>query len=171
MHVYLTGFMGAGKSTVGRHLAEILGWPFVDLDEMIARQAGESVAEIFQRSGEAEFRRLEAAALRSLDEIERVVVATGGGVMTSNENRDWMQQRGLSVWLDVPLTVLTDRLRAGPPGARPLFISDAQAGELYARRRADYRKSDIRIPVEPGWPPRRVAESIHGKLTGARCGT
>ena len=97
MRIFLTGFMGSGKTTVGRRLAERLELPFVDLDEEIERRAGMAVREIFERQGEPAFRALEAEALRQVLALPDVVVATGGGTMAFEGNFRLIRASGLVV--------------------------------------------------------------------------
>jgi shikimate kinase len=171
MHVYLTGFMGAGKSSVGRRLAELLGWSFIDMDLMIEAAMGDSVAEIFRQHGEKAFRRQERIVLRNLSDAEPAVVATGGGVMAEPANREWMRQRGLAVWLDVPFPVMVERLKQEESGSRPLFVDESQARDLYQRRLASYRDSDLRIEISSAQSARDVAESIRDMLKERKCVT
>jgi len=102
--IYLVGFMGCGKSTVGSALADELGWSFVDLDEEIERREGASIAEIFDQRGEAEFRHIESAALR--DRVRNVqsgrpqVVSLGGGAFLPEENFEMVSNNGVTIWLD-----------------------------------------------------------------------
>src|SRR5271156_2807820 len=101
--IYLVGFMGSGKSTVGRGLADELGWNFLDLDEQIEREQGTSIASIFEQRGEPEFRRIESDALHSV--VHKVqsgqprVISLGGGAFLSHENFDLVSNNGVSVWL------------------------------------------------------------------------
>ena len=171
MHVYVTGFMGAGKSSVGRRLAELLGWPFVDMDTKIEEAMGDSVAEIFRQHGEEAFRRQERIVLRDLSDAEPAVVATGGGVMAESTNREWMLQRGLAVWLDVPLPILVERLQEEEPGTRPLFVDESQARDLYQRRLASYRDSDLRVEISSAQSASDIAESIRDMLKEKKCVT
>jgi len=170
-HVYLTGFMGAGKSTVGRALAERLDWLFVDLDDSIEAQQGMAIAEIFASRGEAWFRRLESAALRSLDDSTDAVVATGGGVLSVPENREWMKAHGLAVWLDVSFELVMERLGATDQETRPLFESESEARELFAKRQSQYGDSDLRIEVLSSHSAAEVAAMIQNILTEEECVT
>src|SRR5688572_17904314 len=120
-NVILTGFMGSGKTTVGRRLAARLGWRFADLDRMIERRAGLPVGEIFRRRGERAFRRLEHRVIRSLARRRGWVIAAGGGAPTYAPNRPWLKAAGLRLWMRVPVDTLARRLRNG--GRRPLLAS------------------------------------------------
>ncbi len=168
MQIFLTGFMGAGKSTVGRLLAARLGCGFVDLDRRIEERCGLDVPVIFRRHGEAYFRRLEHEALASLPP-EQAVVATGGGVPTVAANLALMRERGVSVWLDPPVETLLGRLGA-PAGERPLYRDGWQAAALYRRRLPGYRRSDLRVEVGPHEQPEEVAARLEA-LLAERCAT
>ena len=119
-HVYLVGMPGSGKSTAGQALAEVLGLPFVDLDEQIERAAGSPVAEIFRDQGEPGFRALERDALERAAAGPPAVVACGGGVPLREDNRELMRSTGTVVALDVPVGRLWTRVAAGIP--RPLNL-------------------------------------------------
>ena len=141
--IVLTGFMGSGKTSVGRVLAERLGWRFLDLDAEIERRDGRTVPEIFSASGEAHFRKQETAALAGLLGQRRVVVALGGGAPEELGNRLLMEQtpRTAVVYLAAPLETLLDRCerddaRTGSAG-RPLL---AQAEQRFAARRHLYER-------------------------------
>lgn len=162
--MYLTGFMGAGKSTVGRALAELLGWPFVDLDANIEAQQGTTIAEIFSSHGQARFRQLESEALRALENSTAMVVATGGGVLSVPENREWLKTHGITVWLDAPFEVVMDRVGMAPQETRPLFESEPQARELFDQRRSQYGDSDLRIEVLSSHSAAEVAVRIRDIL-------
>ena len=109
--IALTGFMGAGKSTVGRLLAARLGWNFLDLDTHLEQRAGLTVPEIFSQHGEARFRRLESSALASALSQHSTVIALGGGVPESITNRLLLEQTPgtFTIFLDAPFSVLFDR--------------------------------------------------------------
>ena len=141
--IVLTGFMGSGKTSVGRILAERLGWRFLDLDAEIERRDGRTVPEIFAASGEAHFRKQETAALAGILGQRRVVVALGGGAPEELGNRLLMEQtpRTAVVYLAAPLETLLERCerddaRTGTAG-RPLL---AQAEQRFAVRRHLYER-------------------------------
>jgi len=118
-HILLIGFMGAGKSTVGRIVAGRLGLPFVDLDALVESNAGRSVTEIFSADGEPAFRALEASALESLKSMPRCVVSCGGGVVLSDANRVTLKGLGMVVYLRV--TAAETLARVGDDSTRPLL--------------------------------------------------
>ncbi|QQR75816.1 MAG: shikimate kinase [Holophagales bacterium] len=147
MRVYLTGFMGSGKTSVGESLARNLGMPFVDLDRAIEIAAGATVREIFERQGETEFRRMEREALAGTLALEDAVIATGGGTLTFAENAELVAGAGLSVWLNVPFAVIVSRLGVDGRPDRPLFRDETQAFALYRERLAAYQRADIRLDI------------------------
>src|SRR5260370_1273966 len=108
--IFLVGFMGAGKTTVGRALAEHLEFDFFDLDELIEACAGKSVQAIFAELGEAEFRGLEHEAIRACKDRSRAVIALGGGAYVSEQNRALLRTIGRAVWLDCPLEICLRRI-------------------------------------------------------------
>jgi shikimate kinase / 3-dehydroquinate synthase len=135
-HVALIGFMGAGKSTLGRKAASLVGRTFVDADELIEREAGATVAELFEREGESRFRELEEAeAVSVLEGREPAVLALGGGAVESARIREALRSHAATVWLDVPVDVAWRRA-AGP--ARPLAQDEEAFRALYDRRRPLY---------------------------------
>lgn len=157
--IVLAGFMGAGKTSVGRALADLLGWSFVDLDEEIARDAGRSIAEIFASEGEAAFRRRESRAIEALVGRREIVVATGGGSVVSPENRALLYRIGQIVCLDAPSGVLWARASHSD---RPLAQDRVAFMALLDRRRAVYRELPYHVPsrVSGQGGPERVARDI-----------
>jgi shikimate kinase len=145
--VYLTGFMGSGKSEVGRRLAAGLGWAFEDTDDRVATAAGRSIEQIFRESGESRFRELEWSALRKIAIRPRLAVSTGGGLFLGAAQRARMKGTGTTVWLDAPLDVIRSRLGAG--AGRPLWSASDPIGqrETFERRRAAYALADVRVEV------------------------
>jgi len=142
--VFLVGFMGAGKTTVGRALAQRLGWTFEDLDDRIELLQRRSIAEIFRESGEAEFRRAETAALRQVISEQGSsprVVALGGGAFVQAENVALLDGAGVPiVFLDGPAQELFRRCET-EPRERPLRGDQTQFCELYNQRRPYYLKA------------------------------
>ncbi len=138
--IFLVGFMGAGKTTVGRVLARRLKYDLFDLDQLIEARAGKTISEIFAERGEPEFRRLEREAIRSYSELKHAVIALGGGAYVSEENRRVLRAAGKTVWLDCPLEVCLRRI--GADKTRPLAGDPDQMAELLEARRAAYAKAD-----------------------------
>jgi shikimate kinase len=137
--VYLTGFMGTGKSVVGRELARRLRRPFVDLDAEIERSAGKSVAALFEERGEKAFRRLESAALRKTAKRRGIVAALGGGALIDKRNLALVERTGVLVKLTCSRRELVRRLRASRL-SRPLLsgglLDDRVRSLLLARKGA-----------------------------------
>ncbi|MBI1273735.1 MAG: shikimate kinase [Alphaproteobacteria bacterium] len=144
--IVLVGMMGSGKSSVGRKLAARLALPFTDSDSEVEAAAGCSVAEIFERYGEAEFRNGERRVIARLLAGSPQVLATGGGAFMDDETRALIKQRGLSVWLKADLETLVQR--AGRRGDRPL-LKDGDPAEvlsaLMIKREPIYAEADIAI--------------------------
>lgn len=145
----LTGFMGSGKSSVGRLLAERLACPFVDLDAEIIAMAGCSINDIFARDGEEAFRSMESACLKRVLGGGRSVVATGGGVVVADDNRATMRRRGVVVNLAVSLPQVLKRLHG--VSDRPLFAGSHESNSvklLMDAREQFYADADIRIDTD-----------------------
>ncbi|MEM9258298.1 MAG: shikimate kinase [Bacteroidota bacterium] len=165
MHIFLTGFMGAGKSYTGRRLASLLDVAFIDLDERIEVTAGTTINTIFADQGEQVFRQLEADTLRSLQTEIPGVVATGGGAPCYHDNMDWMNANGTTVFLDPPLSILVQRLEAGRSHRPLLHTADELAAFVQNKlesRRSDYEKAKIHL--RPTDPEADVARLLHAEL-------
>lgn len=118
--VYIIGFMGSGKTTAGKKLAAVMGWPFFDLDKKIEEKAGKSIPDIFSQDGENYFRLIESEALKTIDYETDVIVSTGGGTPCFSDNMDFMLKTGLTVYLKLNPLQLLSRL-SGSKGERPLI--------------------------------------------------
>ncbi len=143
--IYLVGFMGAGKTSVGQRLAELMGWNFVDVDQKIEEREGTSIRELFLRAGEPYFRRVESEELQRLSVGKNLVVALGGGAFCSPENQRVVRRTGTSVWLDAPMEILFSRCKGD--GSRPLFTTRTAMKDLLRGRRPFYAKADLRVKV------------------------
>ncbi len=110
MRVYLIGYMGCGKSTLGRRLAKHLGVQFVDMDHYIEERNCKTIPQIFEEKGEAEFRKKERKALEELSEFTDIVIATGGGAPCFFDNIDLMNRTGKTIYLNINPAILADRL-------------------------------------------------------------
>jgi shikimate kinase len=152
--LYLVGFMGSGKSTIGRALAHRLGWNFFDIDHEIEAAEKVTIAELFETRGEPEFRRIEAAILQQhVKWIERglpAVLALGGGAFIEPANRELVTGNGIAIWLDCPFE--TVQRRVSHATHRPLARDPEKFAALYQCRREIYALSDIHIPIESDDP-------------------
>ena len=169
MRIYLTGFMGSGKTTVGRRLAAALGVQIVDLDQEIELRAGQTVRLIFERLGEPAFRQMEAEALRGTLALPDVVVATGGGTMAFEGNARLIRSNGLSVWLNPPFATIASRIGGLGKADRPLFKDEVQALALYRERLPAYRRADLTVDVAPDEGPEEIAARIALMIGDRRC--
>ncbi len=136
MNIVLCGFMGAGKTVVGKELAKIMGRKFVDTDEMIEEETGISIPAIFAARGEEYFRELEYEMCKKTAKLKNVVVSTGGGAMTFERNVEAIKKGSKVVFLDASFDVICDRV--GDASSRPLFKNKENAKKLYDERREKY---------------------------------
>jgi shikimate kinase len=152
--LYVVGFMASGKSTIGRHLANQLGWSFFDIDDEIERAENTSIASIFDTRGEAEFRRIEALIVaqhvRWIERGRPAVLALGGGAFTEAANRDLLLRNGIAIWLDCPLEVVQHRVSQA--SHRPLARDPEKFAALYHARRDSYALADMHIAIESDDP-------------------
>jgi shikimate kinase len=159
MKIYVVGFMGAGKTTIGRELARRLDAPFFDLDDLVEASENMSVKDIFAQHGEPYFRKRERDLLRSTRHLDRAVIATGGGTFTFDDNIQFIQSEGLSVYLSAPYALLRNRI--GEKAAeRPMFRDDMATHELYNNRLRYYRLSDLTLEVREDDTPPQVVERL-----------
>jgi shikimate kinase len=151
--LFIVGFMGAGKTTVGRRLAHLLDCPFIDLDDVIEARTQKTVREIFAEFGEAHFRELEREAIQACCRLQNTVIALGGGAYVAEENREILREIGKTIWLDCPLEVCLSRIASD--GVRPLAKSPEEMRDLLNKRLSAYAQADIVLPVD-----RKSAEEI-----------
>ena len=165
MTVFLIGMMGCGKSTVGKLLSAQLRLPFLDLDDEIVRFEGRSIPEIFAAVGDAGFRLCETAALRRACESGPCVVATGGGVITREENIAIMRSAGTVVWLCRPLE---DMIKTVRQDTRPNLAGDKceRMRTLYAAREPLYRRA-AHMTFANCMPPHQAAQLLAQRLTSS----
>ena len=171
--IVLTGFMGAGKTTVGALLAERLGWDFVDSDRIVEARAAMTIADIFETRGEAAFRELEADAVRTACAEQQLVLALGGGAIETAATRAFLVSLTdtLVVFLEAPLDTMIARCaeNAGGP-VRPVLADSARPSDRWSQRLPWYRQAHL--TVETGeLSPDAVTESIMQRLepgTGSR---
>ena len=165
MNLFLIGYRGTGKTTVGRCLAARLGWRAVDADEWLERKAGQSIAEIFATGGETAFRDLETDVVAELAALERAVVSLGGGAVLREQNRRVIAGRGRTVWLRANPDTIVARLSADSTTAerRPnLTVSGgyAEVAALLASRSPVYREcANVSVDTE-GKTPEQIADEV-----------
>ncbi len=161
--ILLVGFMGSGKTVVGRELARLLGWSFLDFDEEIAHRVGLSIPEVFRQHGEPFFREVEAEVGRELLARERVVLASGGGWPAAPGRMETLGKDTLSVWLVVsPGEAVRRSRRQG--GGRPLLEGPgvlAEARRLLEEREPAYRLAELHLPTEGAAPDEIAREIVH----------
>jgi shikimate kinase len=150
--VYLAGFMGSGKTTVARILADRLGWDFIDLDAEIEAVEHTTISQLFETRGELEFRRLETETLRNvMRRIERgmpSVIALGGGSFVQPHNARLLEGHGISIWLDCSFETITERMRETEAAARPLARDPNAFRQLFEERRAAYSCATYRVDAD-----------------------
>jgi shikimate kinase len=157
--IFLIGFMGAGKSTVGEALAARLARPFIDLDKRIEAATERAIADLIAQEGEERFRLIESQLLQEAVRAPGAVIALGGGVVTRRENRQLIARTGLSFWLDVPFEVCWQRIQSDQT-VRPLAPTEEAARERYTQRLPLYQQADFRIAVSGAQPASEVVEAI-----------
>ncbi|MGO9379336.1 MAG: shikimate kinase [Dissulfurispiraceae bacterium] len=170
-NIVLTGFMGTGKTEVGRVLAQRLGYVLIDVDEEIEKEQKIKIADIFSRYGELSFRDIESIMIKKLAQLNRVVISTGGGAVLRQENIDCLRAKGIIVYLTASAETIFDRTKGS--NDRPLLLVDDPLGkikELLAFRQPFYQKSDVAVDTE-GKTPVEVAEEIIEKVRSAVSGT
>lgn len=119
--IFLIGYMGCGKTTMGKILAEKLGWQFTDMDMFIEGRYHQTISQIFAEKGEDEFRKIEKLCLRELGEYENVIIATGGGAPCFFDNMDYMTRKGDTIYIQMSPGQLASRLLSTKVGIRPLI--------------------------------------------------
>ena len=145
--LYLVGFMGSGKTTIGQRVADELGWTFSDIDAEIEAEQKQTIPEIFETRGEPAFREIEKAAIarrvRSIQTGRPMVVALGGGAFVDPATCELLEENGITIWLDCSLELV--RQRIGDSAGRPLARDPERLETLYEERRGAYAKADFRI--------------------------
>jgi shikimate kinase len=166
--IHLVGFMGCGKSTVARLLADEIGWRFTDLDSRIEAEQQQSIAHLFDTLGEPGFREIEGNTLQALvREIQRgraTVSALGGGAFVWPGNCERLEDAGVTIWLDVPFERIQARI--GISSERPLARDPERFARLFAERRAAYAKADYTIPFDSDNPHDAVQAILELHLLG-----
>jgi shikimate kinase len=166
VRIVLTGFMGAGKSTIGPLLASRLGWDFCDTDHYLQRKTGKTIEELFAQLGEPEFRRMEAAVFAELHQQLELVLAVGGGAIESAETRSLMASSSDTcvIYLQAPLDVLIARCEGQPDAAlRPILNQRESLRERFASRLPHYERAHITVNTA-GADQNSVVDSIIHQL-------
>ncbi|MBM7693282.1 shikimate kinase [Peribacillus deserti] len=142
--IYITGFMGSGKTTVGMMLGELTGLPVYDTDQEVERSEGKSISDLFAEKGEAYFRQKETEILKTLP-ITDCIITVGGGTVLNEENREWMNEKGTTVYLACDLDEIERRLVTDT--ARPLIAGNKkiQIKQLYQERLPIYTLASVTI--------------------------
>lgn len=147
--IYLIGFMGSGKSTVGRMLADQIGWRFADIDDDVEAAAKTSITELFTERGEEEFRRFESEAIRQrvrrIQSGHPMVLALGGGAFTQQATIDLLENNGVIIWLDADFPIVKKRVSMA--NHRPLARNAERFAELFLQRRENYAKAEYRVLI------------------------
>ncbi len=155
--IFLIGFMGSGKSTIGKLLAEYLGWDFVDIDRLVEEKEGMKIKDIFKVKGEKYFRNLEMQILKSLLSRNKVIVATGGGLGANKKALNLMKRHGFVIWLDISFDDFIKR--CGRDVNRPLSsMGKEKLMDLFRERSEVYKKAHIK--VNSGKSPYHIVKNI-----------
>ena len=167
--VVLVGMMGAGKTAVGKALAARLSVPFLDSDAEIEKAANMTIAEIFQRDGEAFFRARESEVIDRLLDTQRGILSTGGGAFLSERNRRTVSEKGVSVWLNADLDLLWSRVKG--KNTRPLLRTAhpyETLREIYEARVPIYRQADLNVAADAGYSIDDMAAQVESALATRR---
>ncbi|MCW9706656.1 shikimate kinase [Fodinibius salsisoli] len=171
--IFLCGFMGTGKTTIGRKLAQKLDYPFLDLDDRIVERAGQSIPDIFEAGGEGRFRTVERKALMEVCRSFKGVVALGGGSLQNQHLLDHLKLNGLLIFIETPFSVLIDRIYQDKN--RPLLLDESgnvkerktleeELRFLYDDRLPLYRQASISIQMSRGESPEEQVETLFKKI-------
>jgi len=167
--IFLIGFMGAGKTSVGEVLAERLGYRFIDLDQRLCESFGTTIPEVFESHGEEAFREAEREELVRCADGQKLVVATGGGAFCREANREIIRASGgRSVFLDLPWEALGSRLDADHAG-RPKYGDAGQAQRLFESRLPDYRRAMVIVEMVGSESAEAAADLVMAALEEAPC--
>ena len=165
-NIVLIGFMGTGKTSVGRLVAKKLGRDFIDVDERIEKEQNRKISEIFEKDGEAAFRRLEKAAISQVASSSNAVITTGGGAVLDADNVSALKQSGLLVCLSASPETIFERVKRS--SHRPLLKGNdrmAEIKKLLAVRKPFYEKADMKLETD-GLSSEKVAQLLLKELEG-----
>ncbi len=164
MIVFLIGFMGSGKSSIGRMVAEKLSWSFLDTDTQLENKSGKSISEFFDQAGESAFRREEKLLLSAIIPAkENIIVATGGGMPCFSGNIELMNEHGITIYLKLPASLLAERLQSHE-NKRPLLTGktnlNAYITEVLAEREFFYKKTNYTLDIQSADNEKQLAVKI-----------
>lgn len=162
MNIILCGFMGAGKTRIGKEISKLTGREFIDTDDIAEEIAGKRIADIFPQSGEQEFRKIETEACIRAAEHDNAVISTGGGAVTFERNTEILKGNGIIIFIDASFAEIEKRI--GDPTTRPLFKNKANAEKLYNERKSKYEKA-CDASVNGDGKPETIANEIINKTT------
>ncbi|SMO65311.1 shikimate kinase [Fodinibius sediminis] len=171
--IFLCGFMGVGKTTIGRKLARKLDRPFLDLDDRIVERAGKSIPRIFEESGEGSFRAVERRSLLEVADNFSGVVALGGGSLQNQHLLDHLKRQGLLIFIEAPMELILNRISRDPN--RPLLLDEhgktkerevleEELQMLYNDRLPLYEQAAIRLKIRDGESPQKQVETLIKKI-------
>ena len=169
-NIYIMGFMGCGKSSVGKLLAQHLNWNFLDTDDWIIRETGLSISEIFEIRGELGFRQLERECISRISKLRNYVIALGGGSVLDPLNWARLSDSGVTVTLEFPAKVIASRL--SEDGSRPLLKGlrgkerVLRIKDLLMQRKCFYRKADLVLTFDRDVPSEKIVEDLIDYFTG-----
>jgi len=167
--IFLIGFMGCGKTTLGKKIARKSGIPFIDLDQKIVEQTGMSIADYFALNGEDSFRETETNSLRSISKNQATIISTGGGTPCFNDNMQWMNETGTTVYLKLPPRALSKRLSGKEGSTRPLLQGKSEEEILdfiimkLGEREKFYAQASLIIDIQ-NMKPNSVLDLLFTKL-------
>lgn len=171
-NIYLMGFMGTGKTKVGKILAQRLSWPFLDTDEQIEKEAGLSIPGIFKLKGEVGFRKLEKDCIMAVSKNKSTIVSLGGGAVIDSENWNIISRSGITITLSYPPDIIFSRINKKDD--RPL-LDENQYGEKYERiktllknRESYYQRADLILHMNCEVAPKNIAGAILGYIRGVQ---
>ncbi|MBF0450979.1 MAG: shikimate kinase [Candidatus Magnetomorum sp.] len=162
-NIYLTGFMGSGKTTVGKQLSQCLDWPFVDMDAELVTIFNMPISEVFEKHGESAFRKMETQFMETLSLKKQHVVATGGGVPVVLQNRALMRCSGWIFYLNIDINDCKKRMTDKDIELRPLWKNEDNVRSLFKQRQAAYNDHHFQINVS-GQSPETIVQTIIKQL-------
>ncbi|UPM55688.1 shikimate kinase [Gottfriedia acidiceleris] len=142
--IYLVGFMGCGKTTVGKELAKRANKKFIDLDEEIVFQTGKSIPELFNEFGESGFRDIETKVLKNLPS-KKMIASTGGGIILRDENIEYMKETGKIIYLETPIEIIYERIHLDSNRPNAVNRTIEELTELFKKRESQYKKADYEV--------------------------